>query len=93
MGNKADLGPTGSSVRFQEAATYADKISATSHEVSAKDGTGIDELFHEVAVKMHDAIVADRGDFSMKDTEASQKSMRLRGPSVKLIQKDGVKTK
>ena len=41
-------------MRFAEAATYAQSINAACHEVSAKDGTGIDELFRDVAEKMHE---------------------------------------
>ena len=54
VGNKCDLASR-QQVTIAESESYAAKIGACgSHEVSAKEGSGISELFKEIAVKMHE---------------------------------------
>ena len=52
MASKTDY-PEKEEVPIKQAGTYAKSIKATLHQTSAKDGTGIGDLFNEIAEKLH----------------------------------------
>ena len=45
-------------VPIKQASTYAKSIKASLHQTSAKDGTGVNELYQEIADKLYSASLA-----------------------------------
>ena len=63
---------------LKDAEAYSQKINAPyCGEVSAKDGTGISELFKQIAIKMHEQLVNEHMDSNSADQRRAKQSIKL----------------
>ena len=68
-------------------------IDAQCHEVSAKEGSGIDDLFRDIASKMDELIQSEKLEESNPGDTSMQRRFASRNDSVRLKQVRGVETK
>ena len=81
-------------VSIKQSEDYANSIGACgSYEVSAKDGTGINELFKEIAVKMQDQLQREQNMDALLQNGASNRDDFKPKNSIRLSQAEINQTK